>query len=155
MKLFIWIMAAIAGYFCLFGRTDNDIVIPRKTTSERSGTGIKTHEFMALFEAKQPFSGLASGDYYTIVEVYLDSCTVCKRLEKGYAPFLDKRKDVLIHKVHFPESGINLSFNGGSEEEMRKQMEETQQLIDSYKVCGTPHIEIYGPGQNLLSETIV
>ena len=119
--------------------------MPQHTQVQRSGQAINRVDFMVLFDQKQPFSSLAADYYYTVVEVYLDSCAICKRLEKGFNPFLEQRQDVLIKRVHFPESGMNFSINS------QQEADELQSRIESYQVCGTPHVEIYGPDQQLVS----
>lgn len=117
---------------------------------QRKGKGIKQYEFMRMFEANEPFSSLAKENYYTVIEGYKNSCSICKRMEARFPDFLKARKDVLIRRVHFPERGMNFSFNGGSREEIEKQAEEMNQKIQSYNFCGTPHIEIYDQNKQLI-----
>lgn len=146
MKKLTWVIigaAAILYYF--YGHWDNDFVVPQQALSERNGSGISRVEFMSLFNDKKAFSQLTNENYYTVVEVYLDTCPICKRLETGYDSFLKKRKDVLIKKVHFPESGINFTISS------QQEADDLQARIKSYSVCGTPHVEIYGPDKNLIS----
>ena len=145
MKNLVWIAIAATVIFYLYSGGDPDFVVPQQTLTERNEHGIKQLEFMTLFEEKKSFSHLASNKYYTVVEVYLNTCSICKRLESGYSPFLEKRKDVLIKKVHFPESGINFQISS------QQEAEEIQTRMESYQVCGTPHVEIYGPDKNLIS----
>ncbi len=116
----------------------------------REGNGIKKVEFMPMFESNKPFSSLAKENYYTVIEGYLDSCSICKRLEAEFPDFLKQRGDVVIRRVHFPEGGINLSFTGEDQAAIKKQAEEFSTRIKSYDFCGTPHIEIYDANQQLI-----
>jgi hypothetical protein len=116
----------------------------------RNGNGIKQYDFVQLFESKKPFSSLAKQNYYTVVEGYLDSCSICKRMEAEFPAFLRARKDVLIRRVHFPEGGMNLSFTGNTQAEVERQAKEYNERIESYNFCGTPHIEIYDANQQLI-----
>ncbi|MCW8962542.1 MAG: hypothetical protein OQL16_02005 [Gammaproteobacteria bacterium] len=118
---------------------------------QRSGRGIKTVEFNALFEAEKPLSSLAKQHYYTVVEGYLDSCAICKRLEAGFPAFLKQRKDVVIRRVRFPEAGMNVSFSGNDKASIEQQVESYNQRIKSYNFCSTPHIEIYGPAGQVIA----
>lgn len=132
------------------GRAVANYERPAILENTREGKGIKQYEFMPLFEANKPFSSLAKENYYTVVEGYLDSCSICKRLEAEFPSFLKQRKDVLIRRVHFPEGGIKLSFTGENQEAVEKQAEEFNARIKSYDFCGTPHIEIYDANKQLL-----
>ncbi len=117
---------------------------------ERSGKGIKQYEFMSLFDANKPFSSLAKEEYYTVVEGYLDTCSICRRLEADFPVFLKARKDVHVRRVHFPEGGMHFSFTGTTQVEVDAQAEEYNQRIKSYDFCGTPHIEIYNSKKELI-----
>lgn len=143
MKNLVWIFLAAATLY--FIHNNNNFVVPQQLSGHRTGNGISKHEFSSLFDQQRAFSDLAKNNYYTVIEVYLDSCAVCKRLEKGYDQFLDKRRDVIIRKVHFPETGINIPVTSP------EMMEGIQSRIDSYQVCGTPHIEIYAPDRTLIT----
>lgn len=145
MKKLIWIIIGAAVLYYFYGGLDDDFVVPQQTLSERNNNGISKVEFMSLFKDKKPFSQLSSDNYYTVIEVYLDSCSICKRLETGYDSFLKKRKDVLIKKVHFPEAGVNFTVSS------QQEADDIQARMESYQVCGTPHVEIYGPDKNLIS----
>ena len=123
---------------------------PAVLEKARKGNGIKQYEFMPLFDANKPFSSLAKENYYTVVEGYIDSCSICKRMEAEFPSFLNQRKDVLIRRVHFPEGGINLSFSGEDQAAIEKQAEEFNSRIKSYDFCGTPHIEIYDANKQLV-----
>ena len=145
MKNLIWFIVGAGLFYYLYDGSYSHFVVPQQIQIQRPGQAINQIEFMTLFNQQRPFSGLADDNYYTVVEVYLDSCAVCKRLEKGFEPFLRKRKDVLIKRIHFPESGMNFSINS------QQEADELQSRIESYRVCGTPHVEIYGPDQQLIS----
>lgn len=110
-------------------------------------------------------AGLARKGYYTIIEGYIDTCPICKRLEADFTPFLQQRPDVLIRRVHFPENGAGQSFNGNSQAEINRQMSAYMERLGKYRfnhvvktadayqisTCGTPHIEIYGPDKKLIA----
>lgn len=146
MKKLMVIVVVAAVSFYLYTGGGSDFVVPQQTMSQRSAAGIKPIEFSTLFNQKKSFPALAHENYYTVIEVYLDSCSVCRRLESGFKPFLEQRRDVIIKKVHFPESGMNFTIT--SEQEAA----EIQARIDSYQVCGTPHVEIYGPDQQIIAK---
>lgn len=116
----------------------------------RKGSGIKQVEFMTLFDANRPFKSLAKENYYTVVEGYINTCSICKRMEAGFPEFLKARKDVLIRRVHFPEGGMNFSFTGETQEEVEKEAQAINEKIKSYDFCGTPHVEIYGANKELI-----
>ena len=118
---------------------------------ERKGRAINKHEFQPLFDEGKPFSPLAKGDHYTVVEGYLDSCAICKRLEAGFDDFVSKRKDVSIQRVHFPESGIQMAFTGSSQAEIQQLQQDYERRIKSYKFCGTPHVEVYDADRHLIA----
>jgi hypothetical protein len=123
---------------------------PEVLASSREGNGIKQHEFQRLFDQNRPLSSLAKDGYYTVVEGYLNSCAICKRLEADFPAFLSKRKDVVIQRVHFPEGGMQISVTGSDQANMQRQADELNQRIQSYNFCSTPHIEIYDADRQLL-----
>ena len=151
MKPLAWavIIAAVAWYF--FAGPGENVDPPAQTGNVRGGSDLSSQEFTALFDDNKSLADLADDDFYTIIEVYLDSCAICRRLEKGFQPFLDKRRDVLIRRVRFPETGLNINLAGASPEEVRRQTEEIGRRIEAYRICGTPHVEIYGPDGRVLS----
>jgi len=167
MKNSVFIIIAIIVGAVFFQSMDqsSSFVTPVAAAGQRSGSGIKKYEFTQLFDQNKLFSGLAKKDYYTVIEGYLDTCSVCKRLESDFPAFLKQRQDVLIRKVHFPEGGTNISFNGGSREEMLQQIADYHERLGRYNfnhvvktdteyqisTCGTPHIEIYGPDKQLIA----
>lgn len=136
-----------------------DLFIPDVSAKQRSGSGIKNYEFDTLLDQNRLFSSLAKKGYYTIIEGYVNTCSICKRLEAGFPDFLKKRKDVLIRKVHFPEGRVSISFNSPSEiidyhERLgRYNFNHVVKTNNAYQltVCGTPHIEIYGPDKQLIA----
>jgi len=166
MKILIIIIAIIASAIYYQG---NDpaagFVMPVAAAGQRTGSGIKKYEFTELFDQNKTFSKLAKKDYYTVIEGYIDTCTVCKRLESDFPGFLKQRKDVIIRKVHFPEGAVSQSFIGRSQEEMMQQMDDYYKRLGRYNfhhvvkteteyqltTCGTPHVEIYGPDKKLIA----
>jgi hypothetical protein len=162
-SVFILFAFLLAAYF--FMDQGPTFVIPEAAAGSRSNNGIKKYEFDALFERNRPLSKLAKKGYYTVIEGYIDTCSICKRLEADFPGFLKQRKDVLIRKVHFPEGGVRLEFTGNSQEEVNRQLAEYYQRLGKYNFnhvvktdteyqltsCGTPHIEIYGPDKELIA----
>ncbi len=149
----VLILAVAWGASLLFDRAKGDTEPPAvlqgvSRTSDRNA--IKTVEFMSLFDRKKSFSSLAKEGYYTVVEVYLDTCAVCKRLESGFKPLVDKRRDTYIRRVHFPETGIQFSFSGTSQQEVQAEADEMNALMQSYDFCGTPHVVIFGPDKQII-----
>ncbi len=167
MKNLIFIIIAIiigAVYY-----QDNDsaagFIAPAAAAGQRSGSGIMKYEFTELFEQNRVFSKLAKNNYYTVIEGYIDTCTICKKLESDFPEFLKQRKDIIIQKVHFPEGGVSQSFSGSTQEEMMQQIDDYYERLGRYSfnhvvktdaeyrlsVCGTPHVEIYGPDKKLIA----
>jgi len=148
----------------LFEETEVSFVAPAVTTMQRTDSGIKKYEFTELFNKGKPLSVLAEKNYYTVVEFYLDSCSICKRLESDFPAFLEHRQDVVIRKVRFPETGMSYSFPGPSQAEVTQQIAGHFRRLALYNMnhvvktdseyllstCGTPHIEIYGPDKQLM-----
>jgi hypothetical protein len=145
MKNLIWLIIGAVVFYYFYGGGSSSFAVPQHSAAQRSGSGIKQVEFMTLFGQKKPLSALAGDHLYTVVEVYLDTCSICKRLEKGFEPFVKSRQDVIIQRVHFPASGMNIAISS------QQEAAEIQNRIESYQVCGTPHVEIYGPGGTLVS----
>jgi hypothetical protein len=155
---------AVAGSYFFLDQGPT-FLIPEAAAGSRSKSGIKIYEFTELFNQNKPLSKLARPDYYTVVEGYTDTCGICKRLEAEFPSFLNKRKDVLIRKVHFPENGVSQQFNGTSQEDVNRQMKSYYKRLGKYNfnhvvmtdaelqfnTCGTPHVEIYGPNKELIA----
>jgi hypothetical protein len=165
MKNLLIIIAIVSGAFLLKTTGSGaNFTTPLAAAGNREGNikGIKTYEFVDLFEKGKPTSKLAVKDHYTIVEGYINTCSICKRLEAKLPPLLDKRKDVVIRKIHFSESGSSFSFK--SAEEQRDFFERMSIYNFNHVVitddsaslgnCGTPHVEIYGPDKKLIASDI-
>ena len=149
-KLFLMVVV-VAGMVVLNNPSIlSSFEVPEVLATERQGKAIKQHEFQQMVDNRKPFSALAQRGSYTIIEAYLDSCAICKRLEAGFPSFTGKRKDVVIQRVHVPESGIQISFTGTSQAEARKMQQDIDRLMKSYDFCGTPHVVIFDPAQQLL-----
>jgi len=123
---------------------------PTPLDQHRSAKSIEKVEFQKLFDSNKPLSSLAMPGHYTVVEGYLDSCAICKRIEANFPAFLDKRKDVVIRRVHLPEAGMNISFTGSDQSNIEQQVAEYNKKIKSYNLCSTPHIEIYDDAAQVL-----
>ncbi|XOV89183.1 MAG: hypothetical protein ACFHX7_04640 [Pseudomonadota bacterium] len=125
------------------------------------GAGIErvtTTEFMDLFEQSKPTSSLVVAGHYTVVEGYIDSCGICRVLEAKFPAFLDERPDLVIRRVRFPESA-SFSFSSQAEidDHVRRMAlyRSNHVQIDgervSFRTCGTPHVEIYGPDGEIIA----
>lgn len=112
--------------------------------------GTRIEEFEPLFNSNFALSKLARAGEYTVVEVYLDTCPYCRKLEAALVPFMDRRKDVGLVRVHHP-GALNIQIQGNSQEEVQRQAAEMNARIKAYEICGTPHVEIYGPDRNLIA----
>jgi hypothetical protein len=163
-QLMIIIVLVAAGLYHL-DVIGPGFVVPETLASPRTANTIETYEFTDLFDQNTPTSRLARKGYYTVVEGYIDSCTICKKLEADFKPFLQKRPDVLIRRLHFPENGAGQSFNGSSQQDINRQVANYYERLGKYRfnhvtktanaygltTCGTPHIEIYGPDKQLIA----
>lgn len=165
-KLIFPILLIAAGlYYFDFIGPGTGFVVPEAVAANRTASAIETYEFTEIFEQNMPTSRLARKGYYTVVEGYIDTCAICKRLEADFVPFLRQRPDVLIRRVHFPEGGGGQSFTGSSQQEINRQMADYFERLGKYNfnhvvkteteyqlsTCGTPHIEIYGPDRQLIA----
>ncbi|OGT80072.1 MAG: hypothetical protein A3H91_16855 [Gammaproteobacteria bacterium RIFCSPLOWO2_02_FULL_61_13] len=77
-----------------------------------------------------------------------------RKLETGFAGFTAARPDVTIQRVHFPDSGITFAATGSTQQEVDRQAREFQSLMSSFQICGTPHVEIYGPEQQVIARDV-
>lgn len=151
VKNVFWIAAVAVVAWFLFGERLGDFTAPAPAAAVRQGPGLRQHDFLPLFERDKSLATLARPGQYTVIEVYLDSCAICRRLESGFQSFLQQRRDVVIQRVHFPESGVNLSFTGTQPGQMEREARALQARIEAYKICGTPHVEIYAPDSELIA----
>ena len=71
---------------------------------ERSAAASSSQDFAALFYADQPLASLAEAGACTVVEVYINTCATCKRIERQLPTLLAQRGDVVVRRVHFPET---------------------------------------------------
>lgn len=110
-------------------------------TEERTTAATEKQEFETLFFDQQPLASLATAGSYTVVEVYINTCAICKRIEKQMPALLAARGDVVMRRVHFPEEGMSWPLD--------QEVTMNARLKD-YRICGTPHIEIYKPDGTLL-----
>jgi len=114
-----------------------------KTRAAAGSTEVVVVEMATLIDSDVGFDTLAKPGHYTVVEVYLDSCAICRRLESTYPAFFAARDDVVVRKVHMPEGGLQFSSTD--------DITRIKARIDSFAVCGTPHIEVYAPDGALLA----
>ena len=143
--------AAYYGVPALFTSTS----APPRAAVQLAGSGAiargsRIEEFETLFNGGAPLRSLASNGEYTVVEVYLDTCGYCRQLEAALVPFMRKRADVGLVRVHHPGS-LNIQIQGNSQEDMQRQADQMNARIKSYDICGTPHVEVYGPDRKLIA----
>ena len=98
MKNLIFILIAIIVAAIFYKRMDPyaGFVLPPVTEAKRFGSGIRKYEFTEMFEQNRTFSKLAKKGYYTVIEGYIDTCSICKRLEADFPGFLKQRRDVVV-----------------------------------------------------------
>ncbi len=138
--LIVALVAGLAWHYYPAHQTPFSMPVP---AAERSGKPIEPQDFAPLFDAEAPLSSLAGDGVYTVVEVYINTCSVCKQIERELPPFLSARNDVVVKRVHYPESGMSWPVSEAITMERR---------MNAYKICGTPHIEIYGPDGQVLAQ---
>jgi hypothetical protein len=112
-------------------------------------SGIDQREFADLFNSDRSLASLAKLGNYTVIEVYLDQCSYCRELEAALTPFHDKRKDVTVIRVHHPGQ-MSSSVTANTREEMEARMKVMNERMSSYQLCGSPHVEVYGPDKKPL-----
>ena len=123
-------------------------IVPVVVDTEASTT--EQREFADLFNSDTSLASLARPGQYTVVEVYLDQCTYCRELEAALKPFQEKRGDVNLIRVHHPGTMSN-SIHASSREELEAQMTVMKDRMASYQLCGSPHVEVYGPDKQPLA----
>ena len=106
-------------------------------------------EFNDLFDRDTTLSNLATPGHYTVVEVYLDQCTYCRELESALVKFQDQRKDVDVVRVHHP-GHMSANVRASTREELNQKMQALNDKMSSYQLCGSPHVEVYGPDKQAL-----
>ena len=131
--LVVALVAGLSWHFYPNSRTPFSMPVP---ADERSGKAIVPQDFKPLFDAEAPLSSLAGDGVYTVVEVYINTCSICKQLERELPSFVEARNDVVVKRVHYPENGLSWPMSEAVSMERR---------MNSYNICGMPHIEIYGP----------
>lgn len=147
MIVVVAIVAAVAYYFLYKPR-------PLPVANANSSPHMpRMVEFETLLADGTPFASFAQPGEYTVVEVYLDVCAYCRDLEAAFESFNDRRPDVRLVRVHHP-GAIEVRFSGNSNAEIQAQAEEFDAKMRSYGLCGTPHVEVYGPdGQALATDS--
>ena len=163
MRLFI--IAALCGLaYLMFGGASSTFEHPLPLAVERSGPGVKKYEFERLLSEHTRFEDLAAAGYYTVVEGYTDSCSVCRALERELPDLITARQDVVLRRVRFSERG-GKQFKGATEADIRAEMAAYAAQLKQYRsfnivdtsdgfgigTCGTPHVEIYRPDGTLLA----
>ena len=88
IKLILIVIAVIVILNFRDGLGFTSFKAPEVIEVSRQGSGIRKYEFQQLFDANRSFSSLAKQGHYTVVEGYLDSCSICKRIEAGFPAFL-------------------------------------------------------------------
>lgn len=134
---FLFIAAAVIGVVLRFIGDEGGIDFSQPLHAEtRTIKATRMLEFTPLFQRERPLSALARKDVYTVVEVYIKTCSTCREVERQLPAFLAQRDDVVVRRVHFPEHGISWRIDEAVEMEQR---------MNGYRICGMPHVEIYGP----------
>lgn len=128
------------------GATFETVVLPVAGFAGRT----EQREFTELFDKGTPFAALAGDGHYTVIEVYLDECAYCRELEAALGTFQVKRQDVALVRVHHPGL-MNTSVHGSSREDMQRQIDELNTKMKSYSLCGSPHVEVFGPDRKPLA----
>lgn len=140
-KTLIAIAAAVAFLWFFEYEPARSFVRP-VPAAERQGEGIATHEFEALFNAGRSLASLSRDGVYTVVEVYINTCAICRRIEARFPDLISERSDLVVQRVHFPERGLVLSGD---------DLLAINARMESYRICGTPHVEVYGPDGRLVA----
>jgi len=107
-------------------------------------------EFTDLFDSGASFSSLAVHGQYTVIEVYLDQCSYCRELEKAIIPLRAKRGDIGFIRVHHPGAMHN-NVQGSSREDLEAKINALNLRMASYQLCGSPHVELYGPDKEAIA----
>lgn len=107
---------------------------------------VRNIEFETLYGIGRPFARLSRPARYTVVEVYIDGCIYCEEIEGALRLFNKRRADVSWFRVHHPGE-MRVSLAGLDQEEAQSAISR----IESYGICGTPHIEVYGPDREPLA----
>jgi hypothetical protein len=102
---------------------------PPPAAAVREGSPIRKQELHNLVERRRTLDMLAEARQYTVVEVYLDSCAICRQLESGFGRFTEERPDVIIQRVHVPEDGLQFSLSGATRQEVDEQARAVQALM--------------------------
>lgn len=164
MQKLLLVLAAIAVAYAWRQHAASDFEHPLPLAVERAGDGIRKFDFDRLLDEGTTFEALAAPGFYTVVEGYTDSCSVCRALERDLPSLLDARPDVVVRRVRFKEHGRK-QFAGRNAEEIRAAIRTYAEQLKRYRsfhvdsagdelrigTCGTPHVEIYGPDGTLLS----
>lgn len=163
MRLLIGVAVCALGYATFNGNTAT-FEHPLPLAVERDGPGVKKYEFERLLGEQTRFEDLAAAGYYTVIEGYTDSCSVCRELERDLPALMEARSDVVLRRVRFSERG-GRQFKGTSEADIRAEIAAYAAQLKQYRsfnivdrgdeigigTCGTPHVEIYGPDGSLLT----
>lgn len=112
---------------------------------------VRNREFEALFESDIPLARLSRPLQYTVVEVFINDRAYCSQFEEAFDAFNRHRTDVSLFRVHHPGT-IEMGVTGQSDHDRRQQLATLNARMDSYDVCATPHIEVYGPDRELLAK---
>ena len=78
--IFLIVLIATGLYYFNFIGPGSGFVVPEAVAANRTANAIETYEFTELFDQNMPTSRLDRRGYYTIVEGYIDTCSICKRL---------------------------------------------------------------------------
>lgn len=110
-----------------------DIEVPPQLDNVHKVKQINQYELAdQILNEDETLSKLAWKNQYTVVEVWVDGDEKCRQIEKQFKPFLNKRKDVVIQRVHHRLNSLPHNYA----------------VITNLDYV--PHIEIYGPDKKLI-----
>jgi hypothetical protein len=148
--IFIFALAAAVAFYYFHKPRHKAIGTLPVANANTEASAPRMREFAALFEGGTRLSNFARPGEYTVVEVYLDTCVYCREFEAAFGPFNERRGDVNLVRVH--HSGhMNVQVHGASLEEVHQQVDAFNKKMADYGLCGTPHVEVFGPDRNLLA----
>lgn len=152
LKMMVLVLFA-AGALNLYLNHKRPAVAPYKPVNlpvlPAAATHLEQFEFASLFDQGTSLQSLTTSGHYTVVEVYLDQCTYCRELESALGQFQKVRKDIDLIRIHHP-GHLNASVQASSQEELNQKMQAMNAKMESYQLCGSPHVEVYGPDREPL-----
>lgn len=145
-KLILIGLAVFAVYFMFF---KGGVIVENMPPVIADSTSIreKDYEVGDLFDAKTRLKDLVEPSSYTIIEVYSDHCSTCRKLESYFPSLLRERDDFVIRRVRVFSGSI--SFTSQAEQQEWRTRQDAMREFYNYSV--TPHIEIYDENGNIIA----